>query len=110
RPGCPGRAGAGGRPSRADLPATEPAGRAGRRHRRLRRAARPGWPADRGQRRGPVRAGAPAVNGPAGRHRAVTAALAATVLVALAGLVLTGLEWGSLAITGAVGNIGAEAG
>jgi len=32
------------------------------------------------------------------------------VLVALAGLVLTGLEWGSLATSDAAGNVGAEAG
>ena len=42
--------------------------------------------------------------------RAVTAALAATVLVVLAGLVLTGLEWGSLATSDAVFSVGAEAG
>jgi signal transduction histidine kinase len=42
--------------------------------------------------------------------RAVTAALAATVLVALAGLVLTGLEWGSLATSDAIGGVGAVAG
>ena len=42
--------------------------------------------------------------------RAVTAALAATVLVALAGLVLTGLEWSSLARSDAVGSVGAVAG
>jgi hypothetical protein len=42
--------------------------------------------------------------------RAVTAVLAAIVLVVVAGVVLTGLEWGSLAISDAVGNIGAEAG
>ena len=42
--------------------------------------------------------------------RAVTVALAATVLVALAGLVLTGLEWSSLATSDAIGNVGAEAG
>ena len=42
--------------------------------------------------------------------RAVTAALAATVLVALAGLVLTGLEWSSLATSDAVGSVGAVAG
>jgi hypothetical protein len=42
--------------------------------------------------------------------RAVTAALAATVLVMLAGFVLTGLEWGSLAISDAVSSIGARAG
>ena len=42
--------------------------------------------------------------------RAITAALAATVLVALAGLVLTGLEWGSQATSDAVGSVGAEAG
>jgi hypothetical protein len=54
---------------------------------------------------GPVlRAGAwPAV-------AAITAALAATVLVALAGLVLTGLEWTSLATSDAVGSVGAVAG
>jgi signal transduction histidine kinase len=50
------------------------------------------------------------VNDPAGRYRAVTAALAVTVLVALAGLVLTGLEWGSLATSDAVGSVGAVAG
>ena len=42
--------------------------------------------------------------------RAVTAALAATVLVALAGLVLTGLEWSSLAPSDAAGSVGAVAG
>ena len=42
--------------------------------------------------------------------RASTAALAATVLVALAGLVLTGLEWSSLATSDAVGSAGTEAG
>jgi signal transduction histidine kinase len=42
--------------------------------------------------------------------RAITAALAATVLVALAGLVLTGLEWSSLATSDAVGSVGAVAG
>jgi signal transduction histidine kinase len=41
---------------------------------------------------------------------AITAALAATVLVALAGLVLTGLEWSSLATSDAVGSVGAVAG
>jgi signal transduction histidine kinase len=50
------------------------------------------------------------VNDPAGRYRAVTAALAATVLIALAGLVLTGLEWGSLATSDAVGSVGTVAG
>jgi signal transduction histidine kinase len=50
------------------------------------------------------------VNGSAGRHRAVTAALAATVLVALAGLVLTGLEWDSLATSDMVTSVGGEAG
>ena len=50
------------------------------------------------------------MTGSAGRGRAVTAALAATVLVALTGLVLTGLEWSFLAPTDAVGNVGAEAG
>ena len=42
--------------------------------------------------------------------RAITAALAATVLVALAGLVLTGLEWSSLATSDAAGSVGAVAG
>ena len=42
--------------------------------------------------------------------RAITAALAAIVLVALAGLVLTGLEWSSLATSDAVGSVGAVAG
>ena len=42
--------------------------------------------------------------------RAIIAALAATVLVALAGLVLTGLEWGSLATSDAIGGVGAVAG
>ena len=42
--------------------------------------------------------------------RAVVVVLAATVLVALAGLVLTGLEWGSLATSDAVGSVGAVAG
>jgi hypothetical protein len=50
------------------------------------------------------------VNGSAGRHRAVTAALAVTVLVALAGLILTGLEWGSLATSEKASNVGTEAG
>jgi hypothetical protein len=42
--------------------------------------------------------------------RTVSAALAATVLVALAGLVLTGLEWSSLAPSDAAGSVGAVAG
>jgi len=42
--------------------------------------------------------------------RAITAGLVATVLVALAGLMLTGLEWSSLATSDAIGNIGTEAG
>jgi signal transduction histidine kinase len=42
--------------------------------------------------------------------RIITAALAATVLVALAGLVLTGLEWSSLATSDAAGDVGAVAG
>ena len=42
--------------------------------------------------------------------RTIIAALAATVLVALAGLVLTGLEWSSLATSNAVGDVGAVAG
>ncbi|HEX5296721.1 MAG TPA: GAF domain-containing sensor histidine kinase [Streptosporangiaceae bacterium] len=41
---------------------------------------------------------------------AITAGLVGTVLVALAGLVLTGLEWSSLATSDAIGNVGAEAG
>ncbi len=50
--------------------------------------------------------------GPGGRPpaRAVTAALAATALVVLAGLVLTGLEWDSLATSDAIFGVGAEAG
>ena len=50
------------------------------------------------------------MSGPARPVRAVTAALAATVLVALAGLVLIGLEWSSLATSDAVGSVGAVAG
>ncbi len=50
------------------------------------------------------------MNGSAGRHRAVTAALAATVLVALAGLVLTGLEWGSVVTSDQASMVSAEAG
>jgi signal transduction histidine kinase len=50
------------------------------------------------------------VSRPAGPARGVTAALAGTVLVALAGLVLTVLEWNSLAPSDAAGNIGAVAG
>jgi signal transduction histidine kinase len=50
------------------------------------------------------------VNGPAGRRRAVTAVLAATVLVALAGLALTGLCWDRLATSDAVANAGNAAG
>ncbi len=50
------------------------------------------------------------MNGSAGRRRAVTAALAATVLVALAGLVLTLLEWGSLATSDQASDVSAEAG
>jgi signal transduction histidine kinase len=42
--------------------------------------------------------------------RIITVALAATVLVALAGLVLTGLEWSSLATSDAAGDVGAVAG
>src|SRR6185437_17046368 len=42
--------------------------------------------------------------------RAIAAALAATMLVALAGLVLTGLEWSYLATSDAVGSVGAAAG
>ena len=42
--------------------------------------------------------------------RTITAGLAVTVLVALAGLVLTGLEWSFLATSDAIDNVGAEAG
>jgi signal transduction histidine kinase len=42
--------------------------------------------------------------------RAITVGLAATGLVALAGLVLTGLEWSSLATSDKAGSVGAEAG
>ena len=42
--------------------------------------------------------------------RAITAGLVATVLVTLAGLVLTALEWSSLATSDAIDNIGGEAG
>ncbi len=42
--------------------------------------------------------------------RGIIAALIATVLVVLAGLVLTGLEWSSLARSDAAGNIGSLAG
>jgi signal transduction histidine kinase len=45
----------------------------------------------------------------AGRQR-ITAGLAVAMLVALAGLVLTALEWSSLATSDAVGNVGSEAG
>jgi signal transduction histidine kinase len=50
------------------------------------------------------------VSQPAAPARGVIAALAATVLVALAGLVLTVLEWNSLAPTDAAGDVGAVAG
>jgi signal transduction histidine kinase len=50
------------------------------------------------------------VTGQAAPARAVTAAWAATALVALAGLVLIGLEWSSLATSDAVGSVGIEAG
>ena len=68
--------------------------------------------------RGHQRSGRPAPATRAAGHgpgrqppaRAITAALAATVLVALAGLVLTGLEWSSLATSDAAGSVGAEAG
>ena len=50
------------------------------------------------------------MSGPAGPARAVTVAWVATVLVALAGLVLTGLEWDSLATSDMVSNVGGEAG
>ena len=58
----------------------------------------------------PVRPPGPATPGRWPPARAITAALAATVLVALAGLVLTGLEWSSLATSDAVGSVGAVAG
>ncbi len=47
---------------------------------------------------------------PAAAARGVTAALVVTVLVALAGLVLTVLAWTSLAPTDAAGNVGAVPG
>jgi hypothetical protein len=50
------------------------------------------------------------VNGPAGRRRAATAVLVATVLVALAGIVLTVLCWDRLATSDAVANAGDAAG
>jgi signal transduction histidine kinase len=55
------------------------------------------------------------VNGPAAPARDITAPRVATVLVVLAGLVpaglvLTGLEWSSLALTDAVSAIGSAAG
>ena len=50
------------------------------------------------------------MNGPAGRHWAVTAVLVTTVLVALAGLALTGLCWDRLATSDAVANAGDAAG
>jgi signal transduction histidine kinase len=49
------------------------------------------------------------VSQPAAPARAVTAGLAATVLVALAGAALTVLGWGHLATSDAVGNVGAAA-
>ncbi len=50
------------------------------------------------------------MSGPAGPARGVTATLVATVLVTLAGLLLTVLEWNSLALTDAAGDVGALAG
>ena len=50
------------------------------------------------------------MSGQAAPARAVTAAWVATALVALAGIVLIGLEWSSLATSDAVGSVGIEAG
>ena len=58
----------------------------------------------------PVRPPGQATPGRRPPARAITVGLAVTVLVALAGLVLTTLEWNSLATSDAVGDIGAEAG
>ena len=58
----------------------------------------------------PVRPPGQAIPGRRPPTRAVTVALAVTVLVALAGLVLTGLEWGSLATSDAIGGVGVVAG
>ena len=58
----------------------------------------------------PVQPSGQAIPGRRPPARAITVGLAATVLVALAGLVLTALEWGSLATSDAVGDIGAVAG
>ena len=58
----------------------------------------------------PVRPPGPATPGRWPPTRAVIVALAVTVLVALAGLVLTGLEWSSLATSDAIGGVGAVAG
>jgi signal transduction histidine kinase len=54
----------------------------------------------------------PGITGPAGRPpvRAITSGLAVTVLVSLAGLVLTVLEWSSLATSDQASSVGAEAG
>jgi signal transduction histidine kinase len=49
-------------------------------------------------------------SGPGGKMLPITAGLVATVLMALAGLVLTGLEWSSLATSDAIVNVGAGAG
>jgi signal transduction histidine kinase len=50
------------------------------------------------------------VSGPAAPARGVTATLVATVLVTLAGLLLTVLEWNSLALTDAAADVGNLAG
>jgi signal transduction histidine kinase len=49
-------------------------------------------------------------SGPGDEMLPITAGLVATVLMALAGLVLTGLEWSSLATSDAIGSVGGEAG
>jgi hypothetical protein len=49
-------------------------------------------------------------SGPGDEMLPITAGLVATVLMALAGLVLTGLEWSSLTTSDAIVNVGAGAG
>jgi signal transduction histidine kinase len=53
----------------------------------------------------------PDISGPAGRRpgRAITAGLAVTVLVSVAGIVLTLVGWSHLSISDGVGNLGAAA-
>jgi len=58
----------------------------------------------------PVRPPGQATSGRRPPTRAASAVLAATMMVALAGVALTALEWNSLATSDAAGSIGAEAG